>query len=619
MRAAMESGSFLFWYFLILQILIPTFTIAVDTITPTQPLAQNQTLVSAGGVFQLGFFSPGGNSGGLYIGIWYKEIQDRTIVWVANRDKPMTNSTGFLKIGEDGNINLVDGTGNSIWLSSNQSVRGNTVAQLLDSGNLVLRRENDENPGNYLWESFDYPTDTLLPGMKLGWDSKTGRNRYISSWKTPTDPSEGDITFKLDINGLPEAFLRNKNNIVYRSGGWNGVAFSGVPEMEPKEVIIFSFLRTKDEVYYSFEIHNKSLFSRLIVNYTQFLERYTWVPENRIWNRFWYAPKDQCDNYRECGSFGICDTDNSPVCDCPVGFKPRNQQAWDLRDGSGGCFRYDELDCRTDGFLTMNYTKLPESSTAFVDATMSLDECKQMCVRNCSCTAYSNYNISNGGSGCVIWTAELLDIRRYTAEGGQLLYVRVAASDAGEVARSGNGFGKTKKAILACGIVLGIGMVLFGLLLLKRRKSRSGTRERSRDPLMNATAISSKREHSGETITTDEYELPIFDFNAIAWRLWRERKGLELRDSTMAFESHPEFDDQVMRSIHVGLLCVQEKAEDRPYMTDVMLMLISEGALLPQPKQPGFCLGSKPVKTDSSSSYNDQSFNQLTITMQDGR
>lgn len=47
----------------------------------------------------------------------------------------------------------------------------------------------------------------------------------------------------------------------------------------------------------------------------------------------------------------------------------------------------------------------------------------------------------------------------------------------GEVARSGNGFGKTKKAILACGIVLGIGMVLFGLLLLKRRKSRSGVTE----------------------------------------------------------------------------------------------------------------------------------------------
>nr|GLL44725.1 receptor-like serine/threonine-protein kinase SD1-8 isoform X2 [Ipomoea trifida] len=162
MRAAMESGSFLFWYFLILQILIPRFTIAVDTITPTQPLAQNQTLVSAGGVFQLGFFSPDGNSSGLYVGIWYKEIQDKTIVWVANRDKPITNSTGFLKIGEDGNINLVDGTGNSIWSSSNQSVRGNTIAQLLDSGNLVLRRENDENPENYLWESFEYPTDTSL-------------------------------------------------------------------------------------------------------------------------------------------------------------------------------------------------------------------------------------------------------------------------------------------------------------------------------------------------------------------------------------------------------------------------------------------------------------------------
>nr|AAA97902.1 secreted glycoprotein 2 [Ipomoea trifida] len=434
MRAAMESGSRLFWYFLILQILIPTTAIAVDTITPTQPLTQNQTLVSAGGVFQLGFFSPGGNSGGLYVGIWYKEIQDRTIVWVANRDKPLrNNSTGFLKIGEDGNIHLVDQTENSIWSSSNsnQSVPENTVAQLLDSGNLVLRRENDENPENYLWQGFDYPTDTLLPGMKLGWDSKTGRNRYISSWKTPTDPSEGDITFKLDINGLPEAFLRKKDNIITRSGGWNGIGFSGVTEMQTKEVIDFSLVMTKHEVYYTFEIRNKTLLSRLVANYTEILERYTWVPENRIWNRFWYAPKDQCDNYGECGTYGICDTDKSPVCGCLVGFEPRKQQAWSLRDGSGGCFRHDQLDCETDGFLTMNNMKLPESSTSFVDVTMSLDECKEMCVRNCSCTAYSNYNISNGGSGCVIWTAELLDMRQYTAEGGQLLYIRVPASDAG--------------------------------------------------------------------------------------------------------------------------------------------------------------------------------------------
>nr|GMD86514.1 receptor-like serine/threonine-protein kinase SD1-8 [Ipomoea batatas] len=84
-------------------------------------------------------------------------------------------------------------------------------------------------------------------------------------------------------------------------------------------------------------------------------------------------------------------------------FKPRNQQAWDLRGGSEGCFRVHESVCETDRFLTLEYMKLPETTSAFVDAAMSLDECKEMCVKDCSCTAYTNSNISDGGSGCIIW------------------------------------------------------------------------------------------------------------------------------------------------------------------------------------------------------------------------
>ena len=43
----------------------------------------------------------------------------------------------------------------------------------------------------------------------------------------------------------------------------------------------------------------------------------------------------------------------------------------------------------------------------------------------------------------------------------------------------------------------------------------------------------------------------------------------------------------MLRSIHVGLLCVQENPEDRPNMSNVVLMLRDDDTL-PQPKQPGF-------------------------------
>lgn len=78
---------------------------------------------------------------------------------------------------------------------------------------------------------------------------------------------------------------------------------------------------------------------------------------------------------------------------------------------------------------------------------------------------------------------------------------------------------------------------------------------------------------------------------------------------------------EVLRCIQVGLLCVQERAEDRPTMSSVVLMLSSETATMPQPKTPGFCLGRNPLETDSSSDKQDESFtvNQVTVTVLDAR
>ena len=350
---------------------------------------------------------------------------------MANRDNPLSNSTGFLKIGDNGNIVLVNSSGNPTW-SSNQTTAKNPVLQLLDSGNLVLRESNENT--KYLWQSFDYPTDTLLPGMKMGWNFDTGTEKHLTSWKvTGQDPSTGDYSFKIDYRGLPEIFLWDNKSIIYRSGPWNGERFSGVPEMEPDtDSIVFTFSDDQHGVLYSFSIGNRSIFSRLIVTSDSDgeLQRLTWVPSSETWTKFWYAPKDQCDDYRACGPYGVCDSNASPVCTCMTGFRPKNQQAWNLRDGSDGCVRKTDLDCGSDGFLQVQNVKLPETTTVFVNRSMTLAECKSLCHGNCSCTACANIEITNGGTGCVMWFGDLIDMRRYP-EGGQNLSVRLAASDLG--------------------------------------------------------------------------------------------------------------------------------------------------------------------------------------------
>ncbi|GKA67095.1 receptor-like serine/threonine-protein kinase SD1-8 [Tanacetum coccineum] len=250
-------------FIFIFSLLFPLTSLAIDTITSTTPLASNQTLVSNGDAFELGFFSTSDGKN-LYVGIWYKQIQERTYVWVANRDNPINSSSGKLTIGENGNLILVDQSETAIW-SSNQSVPvANVVAQLLDDGNFVLRRENDENPENYIWQSFDHPTDTLLPKMKLGWSNKTGNSKFLRSWKSNNDPGSGDYSFKMAVEGFPEFVIWRKDDTkIYRSGPWNGERFSGTPAMKGVSIMNFSFVENSEDIYYTYDTLDSSVYSRL--------------------------------------------------------------------------------------------------------------------------------------------------------------------------------------------------------------------------------------------------------------------------------------------------------------------------------------------------------------------
>ncbi|KAM2607899.1 hypothetical protein TB2_036396 [Malus domestica] len=73
-----------------------------------------------------------------------------------------------------------------------------------------------------------------------------------------------------------------------------------------------------------------------------------------------------------------------------------------------------------------------------------------------------------------------------------------------------------------------------------------------------------------------------------AWQLWNETKGLELMDPLLKDSCSP---NEFLRYIHIGLLCVQEDANNRPTMSSVVLMLKSETISLPRPEKPAFFTG----------------------------
>lgn len=77
---------------------------------------------------------------------------------------------------------------------------------------------------------------------------------------------------------------------------------------------------------------------------------------------------------------------------------------------------------------------------------------------------------------------------------------------------------------------------------------------------------------------------------------------------------------EVIRCIQVGLLCVQQRPEDRPDMSSVVLMLNGD-KLLPNPKAPAFYTQIDVTSKANSSSENHKSFsvNELSITVLDAR
>lgn len=93
---------------------------------------------------------------------------------------------------------------------------------------------------------------------------------------------------------------------------------------------------------------------------------------------------------------------------------------------------------------------------------------------------------------------------------------------------------------------------------------------------------------------------------------------MELMDPLM---EKPVSESEILRSIQVGLLCVQQRPEDRPTMSSVLLMLDSEDALLPQPQQPGFYAERFLMAEAGSSSRGKYPIatNEVTITMLEGR
>ncbi|KAF7015335.1 unnamed protein product [Triticum aestivum] len=452
---------------------------AGDTINSATPLSGSQKIVSPGNKFTVGFYSPSqsnttsSTSSNYYIAIWYSNIPVLTTVW--NTDKPVSDpATASLEIARNGNLVLLDQAKNRLLWSTNVSIASNsTMATIKDSGSLELTDASDASI--VYWRSIDHPTNTWLPRGKLGLNKTTGLSQRLIPWKNSLDPSPGLSSLELDPNGTTQYFIQWNESINYwTSGPWNGNIFSLVPEMTANFRYDFQFVDNATESYFYYSMKDDAVISRFIMDVTGQIKQLTWVEYSQQWILFWSQPRRQCEVYALCGAYGSCSEAALPYCNCVKGFSQKVQSDWDLQDYSGGCRRNVPLQCqinsssaqtKPDKFYTMAGVRLPDNARGAVGA--SLKECEQVCLKSCSCDAYT-YNTT----GCFIWSGDLVNLQeQYSGNGVGTLFLRLAASELQDP--------KKNKAVIIGAVVGGVAAILiilaivFFFLYQKYRRDRT--------------------------------------------------------------------------------------------------------------------------------------------------
>jgi Protein kinase domain/D-mannose binding lectin/PAN-like domain len=415
------------FFFAVIFVCLTNLSSAKDTLLPGEFLYPNQSLVSINGLFQFGFIDSGNDN--YYVGIWLTTEETENdqvqllplvlnyavdVVWAANTDNLITElQFSEVSLSQNGTLVLTQSQ-SLIWSSNAQQTKPNsTKLVLLDTGNLVLQVQS--NLSKVIWQSFDYPTNTWLPGARLGFGTINGDNIGLSltSSKTSSDPSPGVYSFEIyQTSGIWGFIVTQTEN----STQYFGTFPTWISIQQHDNLVTFN------------DTNGELTYIRLDSYGIVFIFR----SKNNEY--YWLTTGRSCLLYGVqgfCGPFGMCLSEGPDYsCKCPYGFHPASSDVYSSVNFSAGCTRNVSLSCNSiyarsnDTFtLINNLYKLPDNSQYL--GVKSEEECESACQSNCSCTAYAS------GSGCNLWYGDLMNaIVRDDELSGEFIYIRMGLSDA---------------------------------------------------------------------------------------------------------------------------------------------------------------------------------------------
>ncbi|KAL3612713.1 hypothetical protein D5086_003733 [Populus alba] len=333
-------------------------------------LNSSSTLVSKNGLFTLGFTRLGSaESNASYLGIWYSNDTSHPF-WLANRAKPIADNSGVLAIDGSGNMKLTYSGGDPVEFYSSQSSASNITASLEDSGNFVLK---DENSGSQqvLWQSFDFPTDTFLPGMKLGINHRTGQTWSLMSWLSDLVPTPaGAFTFEWNTS-VKELVIKRRDVIYWTSGPLRSNTSFDSFSLNSGD-LDFSFINDSnaDEDYFMFTVSANQFTPQGQRNFSMWQLRSDGGIEDLTTRRIYGGSSCKGNN-----KDGGCERWSGPAC-------RSNRNSFELRRG---------------GFV--NTVPIKDD----YNSSLSISDCMDICWKDCQCVGVTTRGNNANNTGCTFY------------------------------------------------------------------------------------------------------------------------------------------------------------------------------------------------------------------------
>ncbi|XP_050284396.1 G-type lectin S-receptor-like serine/threonine-protein kinase LECRK1 [Quercus robur] len=376
----------------------------------------NSTWTSPSGDFSFGFRRFPGQQDQFLLAIWFAKIPDETIVWSANRDYPAARESK-VELNTVGQLVLKAPGGWELWRSSNNENPQVSNGAMLDTGNFVITSTNS----SILWNSFDKPTDTILPTQVLGsvsslFSSMSEKNCGVGKFQLRfRQQNISNSSYDLILNQIAVytqntygAYYteHNASELIMDKSGYLLVknSLGGISNLSSEGEV----LMTESDSYYRATLDFNGVF-RLYSHPKNFTG-------NQTWSAIRYVPENICldilDTFGSgpCGYNSICSLRayGEPECQCAPGFS-----LLDVNNKYSGC-KQDDVgymnECNEMGtvisedqfeILEMENADWPLTAYELLQPTTEF-ECKKSCLHDCYCAVaiFQDPKYNNGTGRC---------------------------------------------------------------------------------------------------------------------------------------------------------------------------------------------------------------------------